>query len=63
MDVTRAPRHDFLHGLLKCPSCNLPLDAMKDVDDLIQPVSESTAIAARMTHRRCGAPFEIVFEP
>lgn len=60
-EVMRVGRSDFLHGLVPCPKCLLPLDAKKDVDDLIQPVSESTAIGARMTHRRCGASFHVVF--
>jgi len=55
------PRSDFLHGLAKCPNCNLPLDERKDVDELIQPVEESRAIGARVTHRRCGASFEVVY--
>lgn len=61
-DVMRVERSDFLHGLAQCPNCRLPLDERKDVDDLIQPVGESRAIGARMTHRRCGESFEVVFD-
>lgn len=61
VDLVRVARSDFLHGLAECPNCRLLLDAQKDVDELIQPVSESRAIAARVTHRRCGASFEVVF--
>lgn len=63
MDAVRIERFDFLHGLAKCPGCHLPLDADTDVDQLIQPVSESSAIGARVRHRRCGASFEVVFDP
>lgn len=60
-DVMRVERSDFVHGLVECPKCRQPLDAHKDVDDLIQPASESTAIGARMTHRGCGSSFQMVF--
>ena len=60
-DVMRVGRSDFLHGLVQCPGCHLPLDERKDVDELIQPIEESRAIGARMRHRRCGASFEVVF--
>lgn len=61
VDYVRVERSTFLHGLAECPSCRLHLDARKDVDELIQPASESRAIGARMTHRRCGASFKVVF--
>lgn len=61
-DVMRVPRSDFLHGLAECPGCRLHIDATMDVDELIQPASETKAIGARVTHRRCGASFEVIFD-
>ena len=61
IEVVRIARQDFLHGLAECPNCRLHLDAQKDVDELIQTVEETRAVGARMTHRRCGVSFEVVF--
>lgn len=64
IEVVQVSRRDFLHGLAQCPSCHLHLDSQKDVDELLQPVEEARSIGARMTHRRCGASFEVrLLEP
>ena len=55
-------RSDFLHGLARCPNCALSLDPITDVDEELREVREVRPVGARMTHRRCGASFQVSFD-
>jgi hypothetical protein len=54
-------RSTFMHGLEKCRSCGLPLEASKDVDELIREGTDPTVKGAWITHRRCGWTFQAYF--
>ena len=62
VDEIPITRTDFSHGLARCPRCGLPLDAAKDVDELLRDVAASQPLGARMTHRECGASFLVRLE-
>jgi hypothetical protein len=55
-------RSTFTHGLVPCPECGLPLDAAKDVDELLGEGTDPKVRGAQGAHRRCGASFQVRLE-
>lgn len=43
-------RHNWVHGLVLCPTCGLPLDEHRDHGDV------------EGTHQRCGVAFRLNFD-
>ena len=63
-DLIHVTRHDWLYGLVNCPSCGLPLDKDRDnerdfrAERACVDGSAPAAIAGvEGTHRRCGVRF------
>ena len=60
--ATAISRHDWIHGLVQCPRCGLPLDTRRDNGEFLWPVSDTKAYGVRGVHERCGATFEFGFD-
>ena len=54
-----AQRLEARRGAL--PRFGLHLNQYRDLDDYVRKNSDTRATGAPVTHRRCGAPFRIVF--
>jgi hypothetical protein len=54
-------RRDWLHNEARCPACGLHLDAHRDLDEYVRKNSDTRAVGALVTHRRCGAKFRVEF--
>lgn len=59
--MIRASLAEWRHGLVTCPGCGPPID--KDRDDVkdLYVVTSAETCGAIVTHRRCGAHFQIEF--
>jgi hypothetical protein len=60
IDANLVSRRDWLHGEALCPSCRLPIDKRDVVEDL-RDVGQTQPVGAVVTHKRCGAHFQIEF--
>ncbi len=60
IEATVVPRHTWVHGEALCPSCRLPIDK-RDVDEELREAGTTQPVGAIVTHRRCGAHFQIEF--
>jgi len=60
--ATVISRHDWVHGLVLCPGCGLPLETRRDHGEFLWPASDAKAYGVRGTHERCGAMFEFEFD-
>ncbi|HAF10397.1 MAG TPA: hypothetical protein DCK98_10005 [Chloroflexi bacterium] len=61
-DAVIVSRHDWVHGLVACPNCGLPLDMARDHGEFLWDDGELRVSGVTGTHARCGAPFEFQFE-
>lgn len=62
MESRMVTRTDWLHGLVRCPSCGLSLDAEKDLLDYIHKLGASQPVGVNGKHRRCGTLFTFTFD-
>lgn len=51
----------WAHGEASCPSCGLPLDPIKDLDQYLHQLGSSIPTGALVTHRRCGWSGPLMF--
>jgi hypothetical protein len=52
---------DWRHGEVECPGCGLPVDAQHDEVEELRSITSSEPDGAIVTHRHCGAHFQIEF--
>jgi len=61
LGMIRASLAEWRHGLVTCPGCGLPVDEHRDEVKDLYVVTSAEPYAAIVTHRRCGAHFQIEF--
>ncbi len=49
------------HGQVECPGCGLPVDVQRDEVEELRSLTSSEPDGAIVTHRRCGAHFQMEF--
>jgi hypothetical protein len=59
--VIRASLSAWRHGEVQCPGCGLPVDASRDDVEELRAVTSIEPYGAIVTHRHCGAHFQIEF--
>jgi hypothetical protein len=59
--IIRVSLSDWRHGLVECPGCGLPVDRDRDETEETWGITSAEPHGAIVTHRRCGAHFQIEF--
>ena len=59
--INRVSLSDWRHGHVECPGCGLPADAQRDDVLELRSITSTEPDGAIVTHRRCGAHFQIEF--
>ena len=59
IERTVVSRQDWLHGLVPCPRCGLPLNADHDLVHEIRHLPNPRLVAVGVRHQRCGGKFQL----
>lgn len=59
--MIRVTLSDWRHGQVEYTGCGLPVDAQHDEVEESRSITSSEPDGAIVTHRRCGAHFQIEF--
>jgi hypothetical protein len=55
-------RHAWVHGQVRCPNCDLPIDRIRDHGDYLWDDSGARSYGVQGKHERCGAAFRFDFD-